>query len=214
MAATTGLRERKKQRTRELIAATARRLFVERGFDAVPVAEIAREAEVSEKTVFNYFATKEDLVFWRLESFEEELLRAVRDRDAGESIIDAFGRFVMQRRGLLAAEDPEAIERLAGITRMIVRSPALLAREREIFAGYTDSLAALIVEEQGARRGDLRPWIAANAMIGAHRALVDYARRRVVAGAKAPALARKVRQRAEQALALLGEGFEGYAPKP
>ena len=90
---------------------------------AVPVAEIAREAEVSEKTVFNYFPTKEDLVFWRLESFEDDLLSAVRDREAGESMLDAFGRFVMRRRGLLAAEDPEATERLAAITRMIVSSP-------------------------------------------------------------------------------------------
>lgn len=57
-----GLRERKKQRTRELIAETARRLFSARGFDRVTVAEIARAAEVSEQTVFNYFPTKEDLV--------------------------------------------------------------------------------------------------------------------------------------------------------
>ena len=53
-----GLRERKKQQARELIAETARRLFVERGFEGVTVAEIAREADVAEKTVFNYFPTK------------------------------------------------------------------------------------------------------------------------------------------------------------
>src|SRR5215212_10605446 len=101
MAATSGLRERKKQRTRELIAEMARRLFVERGFDAVPVTEIARDAEVSEKTVFNYFPTKEDLVFWRLEAFEDELLSAVRERGAGESALEAFGRFITAQRGLL-----------------------------------------------------------------------------------------------------------------
>ncbi|TMM00918.1 MAG: helix-turn-helix transcriptional regulator, partial [Actinobacteria bacterium] len=61
MSQELGLRERKKQRTRELIEATARQLFIERGFEAVPVAEIARAAEVSEATVFNYFPTKEDL---------------------------------------------------------------------------------------------------------------------------------------------------------
>ena len=66
-----GLRERKKLQTRELIAETARRLFAERGFEAVTVAEVARAADVAEKTVFNYFPTKEDLVYWRLESFEE-----------------------------------------------------------------------------------------------------------------------------------------------
>jgi AcrR family transcriptional regulator len=207
MAASTGLRERKKQRTRELIAETARRLFVERGFDAVPVAEIAREAEVSEKTVFNYFPTKEDLVFWRLESFEDELLSAVRDRAPGESMLDAFGRFVMRRRGLLAAEDPEAIERLAAITRMIVSSPALLAREREIFDRYTASLAELIASERGADPGDVEPWVVANALMGVHRALVDYTRRRVVAGARNPRLSREVRAQARRALATLGAGL-------
>src|SRR5207248_8272205 len=86
-----GLRERKKQRTRELIAETARRLFSERGFDRVTIAEVAREAEVSEQTVFNYFPTKEDLVYWRLEGFEDELLTAIRQRAEGESILRAFG---------------------------------------------------------------------------------------------------------------------------
>ena len=60
------------------------------------MAEIARAADVSEKTVFNYFPRKEDLVYWRLESFEEELLGAVRDRAPGESVLAAFGRFVLR----------------------------------------------------------------------------------------------------------------------
>src|SRR5436305_2265928 len=103
MSQELGLRERKKQRTRELIEATARRLFAERGFEAVPVAEIARQAEVSEATVFNYFPTKEDLFYSRLEAFEEELLSTIRDRAPGESVISAFSRFVLTLRGLLAA---------------------------------------------------------------------------------------------------------------
>src|SRR3954454_13722776 len=98
---TTGLRERKKQQTRELIAETARRLFGERGFEAVTVAEIARAADVSTQTVFNYFSTKEDLVYWRLQSFEAELLDTVRDRATGESALAAFGRFVRAPRGML-----------------------------------------------------------------------------------------------------------------
>src|SRR5215216_2179623 len=110
MTVELGLRERKKQRTRELIAETARRLFAERGFERVTVAEIARAAEVAEKTVFNYFPTKEDLVYWRLESFEDELLQAVRGRDQGESVLAAFGRFVLARRGLLAEPDLDAVE--------------------------------------------------------------------------------------------------------
>ena len=62
MATETGLRERKKQQTRQLLAETARRLFAERGFENVSIVEIARAADVSEATVFNYFPTKEDLV--------------------------------------------------------------------------------------------------------------------------------------------------------
>ena len=69
-----GRRERKKQQMRAPIAETARRLFGERGFEGVTVAEVAREADVAEQTVYNYFPTKEDLVYWRLESFEERLL--------------------------------------------------------------------------------------------------------------------------------------------
>src|SRR5438874_1227801 len=159
MSQILGLRERKKQRTHALIADTARRLFAERGFDAVPVAEIAREAEVSEATVFNYFPTKEDLFYSRLEAFEEELLASVRDRQPGESVIRAFGRFLTTPRGLLAARDHEQVEHLAAITRVITESPALLAREQEVYADYTDALAKLLTTEIGANPGDPQPWI-------------------------------------------------------
>src|ERR671934_571005 len=114
-----GLRERKKQQTRQLIAETARSLFAERGFERVTVAEIARAADVSEQTVFNYFSTKEDLVYWRLGSFEEELLTTIRERAAGESALAAFRRFLLAQRGLLGRADPEAREQLAAVARMI-----------------------------------------------------------------------------------------------
>src|SRR5215207_2686952 len=106
MTAELGLRERKKLRTRQHIAATARRLFAERGFDHVTVAEIAREAEVAQATVFNYFPTKEDLFYSRLEAFEDELLAAIRDRAPGESVLAAFAGFLMGRGGVLAMETP------------------------------------------------------------------------------------------------------------
>jgi AcrR family transcriptional regulator len=207
----TGLRERKKQQTRELLAETARRLFTERGFERVSVAEIAREADVSEKTVFNYFPTKEDLVYWRLESFEDELLETIRSRGPGESVLDAFGRFVRRPRGMLGQYDPEARERLAALTRMIVESPSLLAREQQIFEGYTASLAALIADETGSEPGDVEPWTAANAMMGVHRRLIDYTRGRIVAGARHPDLAADVLEQADRGLALLAHGLGGYA---
>jgi AcrR family transcriptional regulator len=204
----TGLRERKKQQTRELLAETARRLFSERGFERVSVAEIAREADVSEKTVFNYFPTKEDLVYWRLESFEEELLETIRSRAPGESVLDAFGRFVRAPRGMLASHDEETRERLAALTRMIASSPALLAREQQIFAGYTDSLAALIATETGS--DGVEPWVVANAMMGVHRGLVDYTRRRIIAGDRSSRLVRDVHAEAERALARLARGLGDF----
>jgi AcrR family transcriptional regulator len=210
MSQEPGLRERKKLRTRELIAETARGLFVERGFDRVTVAEIARAAEVSEATVFNYFPTKEDLVYWRLETFEEDLLNTVRERGPGESFLAAFGRVVLERRGLLGTRDPEAIEFLAAVTRMITESPALLARERQVFDRYTTSLAALIAEETGAGPDEPEPWVAANALMGVHRALVDYTRTRILAGARNPRLAREVRARGKRALEALERGLGDY----
>ena len=209
---TPGLRERKKQRTRELIAETARGLFAQRGFERVTVAEVARAADVSQQTVFNYFPRKEDLVYWRLESFEDELLSTIRDRAPGESVLAAFGRILLVQRGLLASDDPAAREQLTAVTRMIVESPALVAREQQVFAAYTASLAALIAAEPGVG-SEVEAWVAASAMIGAHRSLVDHARGRIVAGADPKTVAREVRARAKAALALLAQGLGGYAVK-
>jgi AcrR family transcriptional regulator len=207
-----GLREIKKQRTRELIAETARQLFAERGFERVTVAEIARAAEVSDQTVFNYFPSKEDLVYWRLESFEGELLGAIRGREPGESIVGAFGHFVLQQRGLLAEQDDAARKSLAELTRTITESPALLAREREIFDRYTSSLAALIAEET--RAGEAESWVIANALMGVHRALVDRSRRQIVAGVPSDRIRRDVRAQGKRALATLERGLAEVGNNP
>ena len=209
-----GLRERKKLQTRQLIAETARRLFLERGFDAVPVAEVAREAEVSEATVFNYFPTKEDLVYQGMEAFETELLAAVRNRPAGEPIIAAFGRFAVQPRGLLAAPDEAAARSLAEVSKMIASSPALLAREQQIFERYTASLATLIADDTGAEADDLRPWAVAHALMGIHRTLIGFVRRHLTEGAVDQArLAGEVKARGRQALDLLAAGLGSYGAK-
>jgi AcrR family transcriptional regulator len=210
-----GLRELKKHKTRQLITDTARELFAARGFENVSVAQIARAAELSETTVFNYFPTKEDLVFQGLEAFEEQLLQAVRDRPAGEGVLRAFGRFILEPRGLLAATDPASADALLAASRMIASSPALAAREQQILARYADSLAALLAEETGASPGDLTPSVVANTLIGFHRAMLDYVRRRI---AENPAdlrqLARAVYAEGEKALELLAEGLAGYGVRP
>jgi AcrR family transcriptional regulator len=203
-----GLRERKKERTRELISGTAMRLFGERGFDHVTVAEIAREAEVAEKTVFNYFPRKEDLVYGRMESFEEQLLQAVRERGSNESPLIAFGRFILQSEGVLA--DGAATEEMNSVHRMILDSPALQARERQVLDRYTDSLADLLQEEARARPDDVRPWVVANAMIGLHRALIDHVRRGALAGDTNQRLTRTLRVQGNRALEVLQQGLDRY----
>src|SRR3954465_9260045 len=118
-----GLRERKKEATRRLIAEAARRLFAERGFDAVTVAEVARAADVAEKTVFNYFPTKEDLFYANMEAFEDRMLAAIRGRPSGETVLTAFRRFFLAPEGVLAlGEDAEATARLQDVTRVITAS--------------------------------------------------------------------------------------------
>jgi hypothetical protein len=125
----------------------------------------------------------------------------------------AFGRFVRRPRGLLAEQDAAARERLAGITRTIAESPALLARERQTLARYTASLAALIAEEQGAGPDDIAPAVAANALMGVHHALVAQARAGLLAGTPHAALARRLGEEADRALGLLERGLSDYAAK-
>lgn len=207
-----GLRERKKRRTRELIADTALRLFLERGFDAVTVADVAHAADVDVKTIYNYFASKPDLFYHRLEEFGDALLDAVRSRGAGESVLSSFGRFLLDARGLLA--DPGGAERLRAINDMITSSPTLLAHEEQVYARFTASLAALLAEETGARPNDAEPWVVAHALIGLHRALVAYTREGTRAGTPHATLARRVRAQAKTALATLERGLASYGVRP
>lgn len=211
-----GVRELKKERTRGLIAEVAWKLFADRGFDEVTVAEIAREAIVSTATVFNYFATKEDLFFFRLESFGDKLVDAVRVRPSGEPALTGFRRFLLQPGGLLAqldAGDPRAIERLRTIHRVIAASPALLAREHLALVRNAEAFAELLVTDTGASPNSIGPHVAAHALIGVQRALIDLVRRRVLADDQLEQLAKDVRIQGEAAFALLAGGLEAYAPK-
>jgi AcrR family transcriptional regulator len=211
-----GLRERKKEQTRRLITETAWRLFTDRGFDHVTVAEVAREAQVALATVFNYFPTKEDLFYSRLEAFETRLLEAVSAREAGEPVLVAFRRHLLEPGGLLAradAGDPDALEQLRTVNRMIATSPALLARERQTIARYADSLAELLAAETGAPADDVSAHVAANALLGVHRTLIDYTRRRMLSDEQPARLAADVRRVGEQGFALLERGLGDYAAK-
>ncbi|MFD9077294.1 TetR/AcrR family transcriptional regulator [Streptomyces erythrochromogenes] len=103
MENTTGLRESKKLRTRRQLAATALELFLERGFDAVSVADVAAAAEVSKPTLFRYFPTKEDLLLDRFADHQDEVARIVRDRPSGRTPVGAVHA---QFLAALAERDP------------------------------------------------------------------------------------------------------------
>ena len=94
--ATTGLRDLKKARTRRLIAETAARLFAERGYERVAVSDVAREAEVAEQTVYNYFPTKERLVTDREEQVQDRLCDLIRSRPPGVTPAAAIRGFVLE----------------------------------------------------------------------------------------------------------------------
>jgi AcrR family transcriptional regulator len=212
-----GLRERKKQQTRQLIADTAWRLFADRGFDRVTVAEVARQAEVAEATVFNYFPTKEDLFYQRLEAFGAGLVEAVSAREPGEPALAAVRRYLLESDGLLtqvAAGDAEALQRLRTVNQVIAASPALLAREQQAIARSSDRLAELLAAETGAAAGDVTARAAAHALLGVQRALLDHVRRRVLADDQPARLAADVRDLGERAFALLERGLGDYAVKP
>jgi AcrR family transcriptional regulator len=211
VAAEVGLRERKKQQTRELIAGAARRLFADRGFDAVTVAQVARAANVSEVTVFNYFPSKEDLFYGGMQFFEEKLLEAVRERAPGESVLEAFRRPVLEGLRRLAADEPA--EAIAAAGNLISASPALEAHEREIVARYTRLLAEQLAEETGAKPGDVEAIAVASALMGVQRSLVGQVRTSVLAGRRGPRLVADARSQAVRGFGRLEKGLADYGSK-
>lgn len=211
-----GLRETKKAQTRQLIADTAWRLFADRGFDRVTVAQVAREAQVAEGTVFNYFPSKEALFYGRLDVFGERLIEAVDSRAPGQPVLTAVRDFLLTTGGLLArveAGDAEALERARTLNQLIADSPALRAGEQQALTRTTDTLAARLAADTGAPADDLDAHVAAHALMGVHRAMLDLARRRILADDAPTRTAADVRDQARSAFALLEHGLGDYAPK-
>jgi AcrR family transcriptional regulator len=103
----TGLRELKKARARRHIADTAARLFAERGYEHVSVTDVAREAEVAEQTVYNYFPTKEQLVTDRDQQIQDRLCDLIRSRPPGVTPAAAIRGFVLGSVDAIRAIPPE-----------------------------------------------------------------------------------------------------------
>ena len=204
-----GLRERKRHERRSRIAAAARSLFVERGFDAVTVAEVADRADVSLATVFNYFPTKEDLFFAGLQDFENRLIDAVRERRPGQSAIDAFRRVLLASSSRLAGEAAAEMIRRAG--RVIAESRGLQRREHEIMAAHSRRLAEVLAGEAGVPSDDPEARVAADALIAVHRAVLDQVRAQAASGLSGPRLAKAARAAAERGFRRLENGLADYA---
>ncbi|MFJ5610411.1 TetR/AcrR family transcriptional regulator [Streptomyces sp. NPDC093221] len=143
MTVPTGRRERKKAATRRKIADTALRLFLERGYDAVGIRDVAAEADVAVTTLFSHFAAKEALVFEQDEDFEERLTRAVTDRAPDEPVVPAL------RREIHALVRHCTADGAAPVWRMIDGSPALRKYEESMRLRHAESVAASLVADPG-----------------------------------------------------------------
>jgi AcrR family transcriptional regulator len=194
-----GLRETKKQQTREHVAAEAMRLFALRGFDHVTVSEIAEAADVSEKTVFNYFTTKEDIFFDEVPARLALLASAIRERKPGESVFSVLRGLQSRDAGRLTSE------RFATFARIIEESTALQAKELEVMARFAQVLSDAIQRELGVDERDAR--IAAGLLISVHRQVFRGARRQALAGKHGPAAVRRLRADLERAYDLLEHGL-------
>jgi AcrR family transcriptional regulator len=167
----TGLRERKKQQTRQAIHEAAMRLFAERGFDGTTIADIAQAADIAPRTFFAYFASKEEAVFPKFDQAFEEFDRILRERPAGTTALDALRSWVEH-----AAKEympPAAQMRLEAQLRR--DSPAVAACDMRHMRKFEHRLAEAVGEDLGEHPDALRPRLVAAAATAALQASSDAA---------------------------------------
>ncbi|MFJ4753473.1 TetR/AcrR family transcriptional regulator [Streptomyces sp. NPDC088763] len=145
-----GRRERKKAATRQAIADAALRLFLERGYEAVGIREIADAADVSTTTLFKHFPVKEALVFDEDAEQEARLLAAVRERPKGRSIPAALCEHALTTR--LGSTGGDA--RFAAFVELVAGTPALRDYGQKMWLRHTAALAEVIAEESGLAADD------------------------------------------------------------
>jgi AcrR family transcriptional regulator len=165
-----GLRERKKRLMRQQLSDTATEMFVERGFDAVRVAEVAEACGVSEKTVFNYFPTKESLVLDLGDAVEEALRTTLAD--PGLAPVQAVLRILSDQLAAVTswlAAQPDrarAVEQYRRFGALIRTTPSLRAYQRDAAERLTTVAAEVLARRTGLSPGDPEPQVAANALLG------------------------------------------------
>ncbi|MCA2222504.1 TetR/AcrR family transcriptional regulator [Nonomuraea aurantiaca] len=204
----TGLRELKKQQTRQAISSAATRLFIERGFETVTIAEIAAAAQVAKMTVTNYFPRKEDLALDYHETFAAGLARTVADRSAGESALAA-----LRREFLAGVERHDAVIGFSsqGFARMISDSPTLTARLRDLHDQREDALAQVLAADTASAPGDLTARAAAALLGAAHRTLFEHIMDLTREGRSNRQIASTVTRSAHQVFGLLETSLADYA---
>lgn len=205
-----GLRARKKRVAREAIAATARRLFAERGFDTVTVAEVAAAADVSEKTVFNHFPTKEDLAFAGREEGIARLVADIKERPPGASVLDVFRALTATvLDGFVAAGD----EDLLTVARIIRNSRTLQERLTVGWESGAAAVTAAVAEASGADADDLVPGIVARTLWFTHRSIFLAALHGLQAEEDRQQLAARLRVVADRAYDQLAGGLGDYGKR-
>ncbi|MFC3349571.1 TetR/AcrR family transcriptional regulator [Streptomyces echinoruber] len=205
-----GLRERKKQRTRAAISEAAITLFLEHGFTRVSVAQVAEAAEVSRRTLFAYFPTKEDLVVHRFADHETEAARVVRARPAGTTPLTALREHFL--RGLRERDPITGLNDRPGILalhRMILDTPSLVARMERFKTGAERALAEALRET--AATPELTARLAAAQIVAVQWALANDNAERLAYGEPADERYAGAVQDAEHAFALLENGLHRLA---
>jgi len=198
-----GLRERKKRQTRDAIAAAALQLFKARGFDDVTVAEIAAAADVSEKTVFNYFPTKEELVFWNAEDKLELRADAIRHRVPGVPLSRIFASETM---AFLDALEDAPLDDLVAIPMLVRSSPQLRDRLLLAWERETATLVAAVTDDED----DLVAEVVVRALVWTHRLVFRTALRRILQGEDRVEVAQDLRLQAQRAYSRLDHGLARY----
>jgi AcrR family transcriptional regulator len=148
---TMGRRERKKAQTRQALADAALRLFLERGYDGVTVAQVAEEADVSIATLFKHVPDGKDaLIFDDGTERREALLAAVRDRPPGRTVLGALRDFMAGRGPFATDLTPERTR----VRDLVVRTPALRNYQRRLWMAAEGALAEAIAVDRGREAGD------------------------------------------------------------
>ncbi|MFJ8748964.1 TetR/AcrR family transcriptional regulator [Streptomyces sp. NPDC102441] len=145
-----GRRERKKAATRQAIADAALELFLDHGFERVSVRDVAERADVSTTTLFAHFPSKEALVFDREESIDAKLTAAVRERPAGQGVVEA-----LRAHALTSWVSIKSDPRLDRFTALVDGTPALSEYAERMWMRHAGTLSTVIAEELGREVDDL-----------------------------------------------------------